>query len=178
MQTLIRKPLAALHAMGGTHLQRSLTRQIKHVIAGHRANHPKDEWGGVGVPEWSTDAHDLDAPPKAAAAIWTGQPCQVAADALEEDGSPPRSPWLDRGKAALLHVDVGRIEPRWLSSAPSSTPPSVRSRSGGILRIDLGRIEDRLRAGWPERGRAALLHAALGRIEVRQPFSSVDSASA
>ena len=88
MQTLIRKPLAALHAMGGTHLQRSLTRQIKHVIAGHRANHPKDEWGGVGVPEWSIDAHDLDAPPKAAAVIWTGQPCQVAADALEEDGSP------------------------------------------------------------------------------------------
>ena len=128
MQTLIRKPLAALHAMGGTHLQRSLTRQIKHVIAGHRANHPKDEWGGVGVPEWSTDAHDLDAPPKVAAAIWTAQPCQVAADALEEVSSPA-PPSLDRGKAALLRVDVGRIEPKWLSSAPSSTPPLDGSRT-------------------------------------------------
>jgi len=159
MQTLIHKPLAALHAMGGTHLQRSLMRQIKHVIVA--ANHPKDEWGGVGVPEWSTDAHDLDSPPKAAAMICTGQPCQVATDALEEDGSPPRRPWLDRGKAALLRIDVGRIEPRWLSSAPSSVPPSARSRLGGILRIDLGRIEDGLRTGWPERGRAALLRAAL-----------------
>jgi len=164
MQTLIHKPLAALHAMGGTHLQRSLTRQIKHVIAGHRANHPKDEWGGVGVPKWSTDAHDLDAPPKNAAAIWTGQPCQVAADALEEVGSPappfarsrqggppPRRRWMDRARMALLCA---------------------------ILHAALGRIEDGLRTGWPERGRAALLRAALGRIEVRRPFSSVDSASA
>jgi len=118
------------------------------------------------------------APPKAAAAIWTGQPCQIAANALEEDGSPPRRPCLDRGKAALLRVDVGQIEPRWLSSAPSSAPPSARSRPGDILLVDLGRIEDGLRIGWPERGRAALLRAALGRIEVRRPLSSVDSASA
>ena len=170
MQTLIRKPLAALHAMGGTHLQRSLTRQIKHVIAGHRANHPKDEWGGVGVPEWSIDAHDLDAPPKAAAVIWTGQPCQVAADALEEDGSPappfarsrqggppPRRRWTDRAQmailCAILRATLGQIEAR--------RHPTCRPWT------DRGRIEDRLAGArsddppphrpWSNRGETTLL---------------------
>ena len=154
MQTLIRKPLAALHAMGGTHLQRSLTRQIKHVIVGHRANHPKDDGRSratrmelrctrSGRPAQGR-RRDLDGPTLSSHRRCTRRRRLSSTPPLarsRQGGPPPCRRWMDRAQMALLYT---------------------------ILRATLGQIEARqypTRRPWMDQGQA-------GRSEVGRPSSA------